>query len=59
MFNDLVKSLFDWLKELLNLEMFDIMEIDMMRWCFEWGWVFVLYEIKLFNYGIYIVWNII
>ncbi|HHZ8842431.1 TPA: hypothetical protein ACWMEY_000010 [Enterobacter cloacae] len=58
MLNDSVKSLSDWLKESLNLEMPDTTETDMMRWRFEWGRVSVSYEIKSFNHGIYIVWNI-
>ncbi|HDC4371526.1 hypothetical protein KMW40_10445 [Enterobacter cloacae] len=58
MLNDSVKSLSDWLKESLNLETPDITETDMMRWRFEWGRVSVSYEIKSFNHGIYIVWNI-
>ncbi|STQ11278.1 Uncharacterised protein [Enterobacter cloacae] len=58
MLNDSVKSLSDWLKESLNLETPDTTETDMMRWRFEWGRVSVSYEIKSFNHGIYIVWNI-
>ena len=58
MLNDSVKSLSDWLKESLNLETPDITETDMMRWRFEWVRVSVSYEIKSFNHGIYIVWNI-
>ncbi|PCM83653.1 hypothetical protein [Enterobacter cloacae] len=58
MLNDSVKSLSDWLKESLNLEMPDTTETDMMRWRFEWGRVSVSYEIKSFNHGIYLVWNI-
>lgn len=56
--NDSVKSLSDWLNESLNLETPDTTETDMMRWRFEWGRVSVSYEIKSFNHGIYIVWNI-
>ncbi|EKY3996193.1 hypothetical protein [Enterobacter roggenkampii] len=56
--NESVKSLSDWLKESLNLDTPDITETDMIRWRFEWGRVSVSYEIKSFNHGIYLAWNI-
>ncbi|HED4184433.1 TPA: hypothetical protein R4289_004146 [Enterobacter mori] len=58
MLNESVKSLSDWLKELLNLDTPDTTETDIIRWNFEWGRVSVSYESKSFNHGIYIVWNI-
>lgn len=58
MLNDSVKSLSIWLKEVLNLNPPDTKEPEMVRWNFEWGRVSVSYEIKSFNHGIYIVWNI-
>ena len=58
MLNESVKSLSDWLKESLNLDTPDTTETDMIRWRFEWGRISVSYEIKSFNHGIYLTWNI-
>ncbi|MEG6060673.1 hypothetical protein, partial [Enterobacter roggenkampii] len=58
MLNESVKSLSDWLRESLNLDTPDTTETDMIRWRFEWGRISVSYEIKSFNHGIYLTWNI-
>jgi len=57
MLNNSVKSLSDWLSLSLNLGGADIMETEMIRWDYEWGRIYVSYETKSFNHGIYIVWN--
>lgn len=56
MLNESVKDLAEWFKEKLNLDEPEIIEVEMIRWGFDWGRLSVSYETYSFFHGAYIAW---